>query len=200
ETADGRTIAITNCALPNGGRLSTHEDITAQRQAERKIQEAHATLLDVIEAMPAGLVFYDDQGRLGLWNRRYDEIYPETADLRVAGVRFEDMLRSGVARGIYAEAIGREEEWIAERLALRAEPEEIHEQRLSNGRWLRVEDHRKSRGGFIGIRVDITELKQREEDLRLQNMKLDAALQYMSQGLVMFDGDRKLVFCNQQYA
>src|SRR5262249_10498586 len=33
ETTDGRTIAITNCALPNGGRLSTHEDITAQRQA-----------------------------------------------------------------------------------------------------------------------------------------------------------------------
>src|SRR6202022_3128048 len=48
--------------------------------------------------------------------------------------------------------------------------------------------------------VDITELKQREKELHLQNVKLDAALQNMSQGLVMFDGDRKLVFCNNQYA
>jgi diguanylate cyclase (GGDEF)-like protein len=196
----GRTIEISNRPLPGGGWISSHEDITAQRLAERRIQEAHSNLLDVIEAMPAGLVMYDDQDRLVLWNRRYDDIYPGTADLRVPGVRFEDMLREGVVRGMYAAARGREEEWLAERLALHAEPHKIHEQRLSNGRWLRVEDRKTTLGGFIGIRVDITELKQREEDLRLQNMKLDTALRHMSQGLVMFDGDRKLVFCNQQYA
>src|ERR1700736_1179829 len=196
----GRTSEISNRPLPGGGWISSHEDITAQRLAERRIQEAHSNLLDVIEAMPAGLVMYDDQDRLVLWNRRYDDIYPGTADLRVPGVRFEDMLREGVVRGMYAAAHGREEEWLAERLALHAEPHKIHEQRLSNGRWLRVEDRKTTLGGFIGIRVDITELKQREEDLRLQNIRLDAALRHMSQGLVMFDGDRKLVFCNQQYA
>jgi len=166
----------------------------------RKLREAHANLRAVVEAMPAGLVMYDRQNRLVLWNRRYDEIYPETADLRVAGVRFEDMLRAGVERGIYAEAIGREDEWMAERLALQAEPHKIHEQHLRSGRWLRVEDYKTPSGAFIGIRVDVTELKQREEELRLQNIKLDAALQNMSQGLVMFDADRKLVFCNKQYA
>src|ERR1051326_3670640 len=196
----GRTIAISNRPLPGGGWTSSHDDITAQRLAERQIQEAHSNLLDVIEAMPAGLVMYDDRDRLVLWNRRYDDIYPGTVDLRVAGVRFEDLLREGVARGMYAEARGQEEQWLAERLALRAEPHKIHEQRLSNGRWLRVEDRKTTLGGFIGIRVDITELKQREEDLRLQNMKLDAALRHMSQGLAMFDRDLKLVFCNQQYA
>jgi len=196
----GRTIAISNRPLAGGGWVSTQEDITAQRCAEKALQDAHANLLDLIEAMPAGLVIYDDRDRLVLWNRRYDAIYAQTADLRVPGVRFEDMLRAGVARGMYAEAHGREEEWIAERLALRAESHRIHEQRLSDGRWLRVEDFKTTRGGLIGIRVDITELKQREEDLRLQNMKLDAALQNMSQGLVMFDGNRKLVFCNKQYA
>ena len=196
----GRTIAISNLPLPGGGWVSSHEDITAQRLAERQIREAHATLLDVIEAMPAGLVMYDDQDRLVLWNRRYDDIYPATADLRVPGVRFEDMLREGVARGMYAEARGREEQWLAGRLALHAEPHKIHEQRLSSGRWLRVEDRKTSLGGFIGVRVDITELKQREDDLRLQNIKLDAALRHMSQGLAMFDRDLKLVFCNEQYA
>jgi len=200
ELPDGRIISITNQSTPGHGWVSVHEDVTAQKRAEREIQEAHANLRTVMEAMPAGLVMYDHQSRLVLWNRRYDEIYPITADLRVVGVRFEEMLRAGVARGIYAEAVGREEEWIAERLALQNEPHKIHEQRLQNGRWLRVEDYKTPSGGFIGVRVDITELKQREAELRLQNIKLDAALQNMSQGLVMFDADRKLVFCNRQYA
>jgi diguanylate cyclase (GGDEF)-like protein len=200
ELPDGRIISITNQSTPDHGWVSVHEDVTAQRRAEREIQEAHANLRLVMEAMPAGLVMYDHQRRLALWNRRYDSMYPQTADLRVVGVRFEDMLRAGVARGIYAEAVGREDQWIAERLALQDEPHGIHQQLLRNGRWLRCEDYKTPSGGFIGIRVDITELKQREEELRLQNVKLDAALQNMSQGLVMFDADRKLVFCNRQYA
>jgi diguanylate cyclase (GGDEF)-like protein len=200
QTADGRIIAVVNQPMAGGGWVSTHEDVTEQKRAEKRIKSAHDNLLDVIEVMPAGLVIYDEQDRLVQWNRRYDEIYSTTTDLRVPGARFEDMLRAGIARGMYAEALGREEEWLAERLALHAHPHKIHEQRMSDGRWLRVEDYKTSRGGFIGVRVDITELKQREEELQLQNMKLDAALQNMSQGLVMFDVDRKLVFCNQQYA
>jgi diguanylate cyclase (GGDEF)-like protein len=200
ELPDGRIIAITNQSTPDRGWVSVHHDITAQKAAERAIREAHANLRDVMEAMPAGLVMYNEQDRLVLWNRRYDEMYPDTVGLREPGVKFEDILRAGVARGMYAEAVGREEEWIAGRLRLHAEPHKSHDQALRSGRWLRVEDYKTSLGGFIGIRIDITELKQREEELHLQNMKLDAALQNMSQGLVMFDADRKLVFCNQQYA
>jgi diguanylate cyclase (GGDEF)-like protein len=43
------------------------------------------------------------------------------------------------------------------------------------------------------------ELRQREAELEAQNMRLDAALANMSQGLVMFDGDARLVICNQKF-
>ena len=36
ETADGRTIAISNRPLPGGGRVSTHEDITERQAAEQQ--------------------------------------------------------------------------------------------------------------------------------------------------------------------
>ena len=200
ELKDGRIICITSRPLPDGGWVATHEDITEQHRAQKQAQEANAYLREVIEAMPAGLIIYDAEDRLVLCNRRYDECYPKNLDLRVPGVTFEAMLRASVARGIHQDAIGREEEWIAQRLAVHAEPSKFQEQRLANGRWLRVEDCRTSTGGFIGIRVDVTELKQREEELWLENMKLDAALQNMSQGLVMFDSDRRLIVCNQKYA
>ncbi|HEY2135910.1 MAG TPA: PAS-domain containing protein, partial [Xanthobacteraceae bacterium] len=200
ELKDGRTISIRNRPLPEGGWVATHEDVTERLRDQRRVQEANAYLRDVIEAMPAGLIIYDAEDRFVLCNRRFDEAYPQTADLRVPGIKFEDLLRAGFARGAYQEAAGREDEWIAARLALHVQPSRSNEQLMSNGRWLRAEDCRMSTGGFIGVRVDVTELKQREEELRLQNLKFDAALQNMSQGLVMFDAEGKLIVCNQRYA
>src|SRR5260370_30333546 len=118
--------------------------------------------------------------------------------MRVPGMKFADILRRGLARGVYDEAVGREEAWIAERVAAHLDPASVYEQRYSNGTWLRIEDCRMPNGGFVGIRVDVTQLKQREEQLRLENIKLDAALPNMSQGLLTIDSDSKLNVCNQK--
>jgi diguanylate cyclase (GGDEF)-like protein/PAS domain S-box-containing protein len=44
------------------------------------------------------------------------------------------------------------------------------------------------------------ELRAREADLHAQNMRFNAAVSNMSQGLVMFDRDARLVICNSRYA
>jgi diguanylate cyclase (GGDEF)-like protein len=43
-------------------------------------------------------------------------------------------------------------------------------------------------------------LRAREEELRTQNMRFDAAINNMSQGLAMFDPEHRLVVCNRLYA
>ena len=43
------------------------------------------------------------------------------------------------------------------------------------------------------------QLRAREAELQAQNMRLDAALSNMSQGLVMFDAEARLVICNQRF-
>ncbi len=43
-------------------------------------------------------------------------------------------------------------------------------------------------------------LYQREAELRSQNQRFDAAINNMVQGLCMFDQDKRLVVCNEQYA
>jgi hypothetical protein len=50
---------------------------------------------------------------------------------RTPGARLQDTIRTGVARGDYPQAIGREAEWIAERLAKLYQPGERHEQILA---------------------------------------------------------------------
>jgi diguanylate cyclase (GGDEF)-like protein len=43
-------------------------------------------------------------------------------------------------------------------------------------------------------------LRQREEELEAQNVKFDAALENMLQGLAMFDAEQRLIVCNKRYA
>src|ERR1700730_18282579 len=146
------------------------EIVRKRAEAEAAIADArksHERLREAIDILPQGIVFLDADGRYILWNRKYAEIYNRSSDLFEPGARLEDTIRIGVERGDYPEAIGREEQWIAERLAKLYRPGERHEQILADGRCILIEERLTEDGGIIGLRVDITELKQREASFRL---------------------------------
>jgi diguanylate cyclase (GGDEF)-like protein/PAS domain S-box-containing protein len=146
------------------------EIVRKRAETEAAIADArksHERLREAIDLLPQGIVFLDAEGRYILWNKKYAEIYSRSSDLFERGARFEDTIRIGVARGDYPEASGREEEWIADRLAKLYQPGERHEQTLADGRVILIEERLTSDGGVIGLRVDITELKQREASFRL---------------------------------
>jgi diguanylate cyclase (GGDEF)-like protein/PAS domain S-box-containing protein len=146
------------------------EIVRKRAQAEAAIAEArksHERLREAIDILPQGIVFLDADGRYILWNKKYSEIYSRSSDLFQPGARLQDTIRIGVERGDYPEAIGREEEWIAERLGRLYQPGERHEQILADGRCILIEERLTGDGGIIGLRVDITELKQREASFRL---------------------------------
>ncbi len=181
ELRNGRVFRIHHQPMPDKGWVATHEDITERRRSEQALAEAqanaeraqqdaqaaHARLVEAFDLVPEGIALMDADDRLVLWNNQYAETYRATGNAIAAGMRFEDMLRRGLASGQYADAIGREEEWLAERLAGHALPSNRHEQLLSSGRYIVVEERRTANGGSIGVRIDITDIKQREELFRL---------------------------------
>ncbi|MEO8317470.1 MAG: EAL domain-containing protein [Bradyrhizobium sp.] len=130
-------------------------------------RKSHERLREAIDILPQGIVFLDADGRYILWNKKYAEIYNRSSDQFKPGARLEDTIRVGVERGDYPEAIGREQEWIAERLRKLYQPSERHEQTLADGRVILIDERLTEDGGVIGLRVDITELKQREASFRL---------------------------------
>jgi signal transduction histidine kinase len=146
-------------------------------KAEQAAALAEGRLRAAIDALPQGVVFLDHEGRYILWNQRYAEIYHRSADLFKPGRKLAETLRIGVARGDYPEAVGREDAWLAERLAKLANPGERHEQRLSDGRWILIEERRTADDGLIGLRVDITEMKQTAEQLQQAVQEAKAANQ-----------------------
>jgi len=146
------------------------EIVRKRAEAEAAIADAQRSnerLREAIDILPQGIVFLDADGRYILWNKKYAEIYSKSADLFESGARLRDTLKVGVARGDYPEAEGREDEWISERLEKLYHPGARHEQTLSDGRCILIEERLTSDGGVIGLRVDITELKEREASFRL---------------------------------
>jgi diguanylate cyclase (GGDEF)-like protein/PAS domain S-box-containing protein len=151
-------------------RGETGEIARKRAEVEAAIAEArksHERLREAIDILPQGIVFLDAEGRYILWNKKYAEIYNRSSDQFKPGARLEDTIRVGVDRGDYPEAIGREDEWIAQRLEKLYQPGERHEQTLADGRVILIDERLTEDGGIIGLRVDITELKQREASFRL---------------------------------
>ncbi len=174
-------------------------DITERKQAEDEAAQAHARLNDAIESILDGFALYDVDDRLVLCNERYREIYSKHAAAIMPGSTFENVLRNSVARGEFSAAIGREEEWIAERLRSHADPPGPIEQELTDGRWLRVEERRTREGGIVGLRTDITAIKQAERDAADAKARLNDAIESISDGLILYDADERLVLCNRKY-
>ncbi|WP_245591483.1 ATP-binding protein [Brevundimonas bacteroides] len=121
---------------------------------------ALSQLREAIDTMPDGLGFYDADDQLIIWNARYAEVNAELADALGVGIKFRDMLKLGLDQGLYPEAIGREEDWIEERLAARSRLSNSTEQQLSGDRWLRIQDRRTALGGIVTVVNDITDLKR----------------------------------------
>ncbi|GAA0653990.1 response regulator [Brevundimonas lenta] len=131
-----------------------------------------AQIRDALDAMPDGMAFYDAEDRLVLWNNRYAEVNPELSSNLQSGMTFRQIIQIGLDEGLYAEAVGREEEWVRERLATRAERATTMEQHIAGDRWLRVSDRKTRAGGIVTVCTDITELKH---DARALGEARDAA-------------------------
>ncbi len=148
-------------------------DVGAQIMAEQVANRANQRLVDAIESLPDAFAIYDADDRLALYNSTYLETYEMSRQAIQLGRTFEEILRAGVERGQYPQAIGREEEWVAERMAIHRDPHGEFELELSNGRWVLVRERRTQHGETVGERTDITELKHREHALIAANRRIE---------------------------
>jgi two-component system, cell cycle sensor histidine kinase PleC len=125
----------------------------------RRQKATEQKLSDAIEALDDGFAVFDPSDRLSISNSKFRQIYRTSADLIFPGATFEGILRGSVKRGQYPDALGQEEQWISKRLAAHRAGGSVIEQKLDDGRWVRVVERKTEDGSVVGLRVDITELK-----------------------------------------
>ena len=139
------------------------QDINDRKHAEAEVRRAEALLRGSIDALDDAFALFDAEDRLVLCNQRYKDTYALCADVMEPGNTFEQIIRVGAERGQYQQAVGRVDEWVAERMALhRLAHSDLH-QVLDDGRTLRISERRMPDGHTVGFRVDITDFIQAKE-------------------------------------
>ena len=156
-------------------RIAWVYDITPLRRAEEARVRSEQRLAEAIESISEGFACYDAEDRLVVCNSCYREIlYPgHDVDMK-AGSTFESIVRQAAERGYIKDAEGRVDEWVAERLRQHRNPGEPQIQRRAHGRWVMVSERRTADGGAVAVYSDISELKQREQDLTEKSTALAA--------------------------
>ncbi|MBL8671162.1 MAG: PAS-domain containing protein [Alphaproteobacteria bacterium] len=148
-----------------GYRGST-SDVTEQVETEQRARSADARLREAIERFPESILLCDAENRIVFSSLAFREANAIVADKTVPGTPFVEFQRACLARGVYPDAKGREEQWLAERMAQRLAPGQPIEMQRGVGRWVLVKDVAFEDGWTLGVGVDITARKRGEQILQ----------------------------------
>ena len=161
-----------------------------ERALQKELRESETHLKDAIESISEGFALYDAEDRLVLFNTTYREGLSEISDILKPGVRFEEVIRALVERGLVPDAKGRIEDWVRERLHLHRTLGELTEQPFGDDQWLQTDRYRTNDGGTVIIRTDITERKRAEEEIRdlarFPEQNPDPVLRFAGDGALLY--------------
>jgi len=140
-------------------------------------------------------VLTDTDDRVVLLNRRFGEIFGADAAANAVGRKYATLMRAAAAEmmphGLDTDA------WVAEQDRRRREAVGPYELALANGRWVRVGDRRTASGAIVGIRTDITELKQRERELKRSRRLLQGVVDAVPAIINVKDRQSRYVMVNR---
>ena len=142
-------------------------DVTAQEQARRRALTAEQRFIDALESSTDSFALYDANGCFVVSNAAWHAAHSQDlGHIPQPGDHIEKFLRNRLKRGVISEAIGREEQWLRERMARFHDGNGRYESKRSDGRWLQVRDHRTPDGSTIVTTSEITAQKNREAELK----------------------------------
>lgn len=148
------------------GYRGTGTDVTVQVEAVRRADEALRRLNDAVESIADGWALFDREDRLVVCNTNYRNALAMVDDVLRPGVTFERIVRTLAERGFYPDAVGREDTWVAQRVADHRRKLEGEPHRVDGDRWILSREYPTAEGGTVLVRADITRLKRMEDQVR----------------------------------
>jgi diguanylate cyclase (GGDEF)-like protein/PAS domain S-box-containing protein len=168
-TSAGFLVGQLNATLKKQAELlhgSQAEQENLIRTLTLETQRA-ASLTSAVEQLDEAVVVFSDDDRILMRNRAWVELNKDIESAAEPGVTFEEHLRAGVRAGVMIDGIGREDEWVAQRLEHHRNPKERIEVRRQDGRVIAVKEQVLENKQIVLTIQDITDVKQAQERSRL---------------------------------
>ncbi len=150
-------------------------------QDDQKIDAALlAQLSAALDALPATFVVYGPDERLVVCNSAYRREYHPFEHEVVPGVSHTELQWLKVREGLDARAAGRADAFVADEQNRHRTGPELEEWQDDHGRHMRMSRTRLADGSVVGMRFDISDLREAQNNLRKQNDSLRQARSALS--------------------
>jgi diguanylate cyclase (GGDEF)-like protein len=178
----------------------------ALRQLNEKTSRQNVRFDAALTNMSSGLAMFDAEGRLTVWNERYEAIYKMPPGFIRQGVSIYDIVKFSAENGKrdLDNAVAFVDKFRDE---LRVTGKSQTTSHLSDGRIISIVKTAIADGGWVGIHEDVTAqraqtklVEEKAAELELANARFNAALQHMTHGICVYDRDQRVVVANPRYA
>ncbi len=142
-------------------------DITEQKSLAEKTVEADLRLRDAIETIPEAFVLWDAEDRLVLCNSHFQRLHRLPDSAVAPGTSYETVIEVGCM----PEVRTRLQETSAQPPGART-----FEAQLDDGSWLHISERRTKDGGYVSVGTDITRIKEHEQKLIDNDLRLRATV------------------------
>ncbi len=174
QHTDGHWIWLrVRCELSQGAAdaglhlIGIAVDITEQKSLAEKTVEADLRLRDAIETIPEAFVLWDAGDRLVLCNSHFQRLHKLPDSAVTPGTSYETVIEVGRM----PEVRTRLHEAGAQEPGART-----FEAQLDDGSWLHISERRTKDGGYVSVGTDITRIKEHEQKLVDNDLRLRATV------------------------
>ena len=178
----------------SGQTVGLRVDVTDLKNRELEIERTRDLLQETIDALPAGVVFYDKDERLVMFNKAAAAITPGLARPGAIGMTYAELCYARVRNGeaTEAEVIEGPESWIRR---FRSK-ESRHLRKTTKNRWIEWLEKETPSGGTVGLRVDVTDLKNQELEIERARADYQSLVDSLSDMVYALDSKGVFTFAS----
>jgi two-component system, cell cycle sensor histidine kinase PleC len=172
QHTDGHWIWLrVRCELSQGASdaglhlIGIAVDITEQKSLAERSVEADLRLRDAIETIPEAFVLWDASNRLVLCNSHFQKLHKLPESAVAPGTSYETVIEVGKM----PEVRSRQHDNVHQIPGART-----FEAQLDDGSWLHISERRTKDGGYVSVGTDITRIKEHEQKLVDNDLRLRA--------------------------
>jgi diguanylate cyclase (GGDEF)-like protein/PAS domain S-box-containing protein len=162
------SIALDRMELRKAG-FELGEAVATTEVARQLAVSDNVELRQVMDCLPQAIVLMDAQNNFVLWNKNYENMFPDMAEHFKPGINYEAILRKALQNDRYYKPMdaSAEEIWIKNRLDHFNQNAAITQQNPGDGRWIRYDQHQTADGKKVCVRTDITDDRNAADSFRL---------------------------------
>jgi len=142
-------------------------DITEQKSLAERTIEADLRLRDAIETIPEAFVLWDASNRLVLCNSHFQRLHKLPDSAVIPGTSYETVIEVGSMPEVRTRL---------HEAGAAVPGGRTFEAQLDDGSWLHISERRTKDGGYVSVGTDITRIKEHEQKLVDNDLRLRATV------------------------